>query len=187
MRKKTTIRPKQWCDKISQSLLGKKLSLEHRKKLSIAKKGKPSNRKGVLLNEKQRLRLKKVSFQKGNIPWNKGIPFYAIRGENNCNWKGGISKENNRNRMIIEYKLWRLGVLKRDFFTCRCCGARGGKLQAHHIKSFSRYKDLRYDINNGLTLCKKCHEKTDNYGYKSLIEDKNSTSILNRYEFMKGF
>ena len=40
------------------------------------------------------------------------------------------------------------------------CGKRGGDLQAHHIKRFVDYIELRTDISNGLTLCKECHDKT---------------------------
>lgn len=43
------------------------------------------------------------------------------------------------------------------------CKIKGGYLQAHHIKSFSNFPDLRFDINNGLTLCLPCHKKTDTF------------------------
>ena len=37
---------------------------------------------------------------------------------------------------------------------------------ADHIKDFALFPNLRLDINNGRTLCKSCHRKTDNYGFK---------------------
>ena len=32
-------------------------------------------------------------------------------------------------------------------------------LHAHHIKSFKDNESLRYDVNNGITLCGECHRK----------------------------
>ena len=38
--------------------------------------------------------------------------------------------------------------------TCEFCQQ---ELYAHHIKSFHEYPDLRFDVNNGVTLCRDCH------------------------------
>lgn len=69
-----------------------------------------------------------------------------------------------RLRMTEEYSDWRRDIFTRDKFTCQKCGKTNCYLEAHHIKSFSHYPDLRFDRNNGITLCEDCHKKTDNYG-----------------------
>lgn len=55
------------------------------------------------------------------------------------------------------YRDWRLAVFTRDDFTCQKCQQHGGKLEAHHIKKFHNFHDLRFEISNGLTLCRCCH------------------------------
>lgn len=61
-------------------------------------------------------------------------------------------------RRSEEYKAWRTAVFRRDDYTCQMCGARGVKVNAHHIKPFAEYHDLRIDVNNGITLCIACHK-----------------------------
>ena len=61
-------------------------------------------------------------------------------------------------RSSPEYKEWRQNVFRKDNYTCQECGERGGVLNAHHIKSFSEFPSLRYDENNGITLCHDCHK-----------------------------
>jgi len=69
-------------------------------------------------------------------------------------------KERKRYKHITiakEYKQWRKEVFVRDYFTCQICQKVGGYLQAHHIKSWAKYPKLRYEVSNGITLCKECH------------------------------
>lgn len=73
------------------------------------------------------------------------------------NYKGGISSENHIIRNSTEIKIWRSKVFKRDNYTCQHCNKKGGELNAHHIKTFAKFPELRFDVNNGLTLCKNCH------------------------------
>jgi len=56
------------------------------------------------------------------------------------------------------YKQWREFILKKDNYTCQLCGNRKF-IEAHHIMSFALYEATRYNIENGITLCKKCHKK----------------------------
>jgi endogenous inhibitor of DNA gyrase (YacG/DUF329 family) len=85
-------------------------------------------------------------------------------GEKHWNWKGGTSRAYKDGYYSVEYKQWRMGVFVRDAFTCQICGVVGGKLQAHHIKSFKNFPELRFVLDNGVCLCAECHRKTDNYG-----------------------
>src|SRR3990167_5056571 len=91
----------------------------------------------------------------GTIPaWNKGKPYLKIRGENHWQWKGGITPKNTAIRMSLEYKLWARTIKERDNFTCQVCRKRGnGIVHADHIKPFSLFPELRFDIDNGRTLC----------------------------------
>jgi 5-methylcytosine-specific restriction endonuclease McrA len=81
------------------------------------------------------------------------------RGANNHLWRGGINRQNDILRKRFEYKTWRTKVYQRDGYTCQCCGKQG-KLNAHHLYSFASYEELRYDVNNGITLCIDCHDST---------------------------
>ena len=84
-----------------------------------------------------------------------------------------------------KYKVWRFEVFKKDNFTCQECGQSAGNLEVHHKIEFhilleeflSEYNyldpfdredkkellklglkwDNFWDIDNGKTLCKKCH------------------------------
>jgi len=56
-----------------------------------------------------------------------------------------------------EYAEWRNLVFERDKYECVECGQVGGKLNAHHVKPYKKYVDLRLDVSNGITMCETCH------------------------------
>lgn len=82
-------------------------------------------------------------------------------GENSPVWikdRSKLAKRQERNDTT--YKEWRKKVWLRDNFKCKianpdCCG----RIEAHHILSWSEYPDLRYEINNGITLCHAHHPR----------------------------
>lgn len=115
-----------------------------------------------------------------------GISIRNIRGihkgSKNVNWKGGITKLQEQIRKKSKYTTWRKNIFIKDLYTCKICGKIGGKLQADHIKPFAlimqensvitleqaeQCEEL-WNVDNGRTLCIKCHKKTDTWGYKTV-------------------
>ena len=99
-------------------------------------------------------------------------------GESNPNWRGGNYPKLKAIRNSIEYKDWRREVFYRDKWSCVLCGYRSnGKndIDADHIKQFSLFPEIRFDVSNGRTLCKPCHKNTETYGNskKDIINNSN--------------
>ena len=133
-----------------------------RKKMSDAKKRNPPNNlfkkghkpycamKGKHLSDSAK---KMISDKKrGNCNKNQW-------GENNPFWKGGTTPENKRIRNTIDFRLWREAVFARDNWTCQKYGIRGGVLHPHHIQNFADHPELRFAIDNGITLSEKAHKE----------------------------
>lgn len=78
------------------------------------------------------------------------------KGENHWNWKNNKTPKNKKIRSSYKYQKWRKFVLERDNYKCTNCGA-VEKLEVHHIKHFAKSESGQTDVNNGITLCKKCH------------------------------
>ena len=110
---------------------------------------------------------KKISISgKGRIPWNKGKKVLQITGKNHFAWKGGIYDKDRKIDMGRKnYREWRKAVFARDNCECVWCGSTEN-LNADHIKSYSLYPELKYEVSNGRVLCESCHKTTDTYGSK---------------------
>ena len=78
-------------------------------------------------------------------------------------------KEREIERNTPEYPIWRKAIYERDNHTCQCCGDdKGHNLNAHHIANWADNPELRYDPDNGVTLCSTCHKAFHKkYGYKN--------------------
>lgn len=113
--------------------------------------------------------------------WRKGlIKRKKLYGNNNPAWRGGLTKLEKRIRECEKYEKWRKQIFERDDYTCQNCRKKGGRLHAHHIKAFvkllkenniSTLKEALnceelWDIDNGKTLCKRCHILTESYAKK---------------------
>lgn len=169
--------------KISKALSGKRKSKEARQRMSEIRKGKPTwwmkkglpnPMQGKKMSENINHKLAMEKFRGENNPmFGKKLTkeqklkisqsLLGKSGDKARNWRGGITPLNIIIRSSNRYKNWRISVFQRDNFTCQVCGKKGGTLHAHHIKPFSIYPELRFEINNGCTLCKVCHSKTETY------------------------
>lgn len=82
-------------------------------------------------------------------------------GENHWKWlkdRTLLKKDNLRNDSA--YKEWRKEVWERDGFKCRIADNKcNGRIEAHHILSWSEHLELRYKVNNGITLCHAHHPR----------------------------
>jgi 5-methylcytosine-specific restriction endonuclease McrA len=137
------------CRKVSNKGMKYNISDESHKKMSEYKKGKP-------LCLKHRENISK-----------------ANRGSNSYSWKGGVTKLNRLIRFSFEYRQWRSDVFTRDNFICQWCDSKG-YLEAHHLKALWQIIEENniqnidqafaceelWNINNGITLCEECHNKT---------------------------
>jgi hypothetical protein len=81
----------------------------------------------------------------------------TLLGKSNPNYKFGHYTNNFCS--TVKYKQWKKDVMCRDAFSCQICNNKSN-LYAHHIKPKRNYPELVYDVSNGITLCKTCHENT---------------------------
>ncbi len=139
--------------------IGRKLSMEHRRKLSEAFKGRTPWNKGKKMSDSMRSKLsrtRKKLFKEGKLKiWNKNKSYK--KGEEHWNWKGGITSVNRRIRSGFQWKKWREEVFSRDNYTCQICGATNCELHPHHILERAKFPELQFEVYNGITLCKECH------------------------------
>ena len=54
-----------------------------------------------------------------------------------------------------DYRLWRVGVIRRDK-VCKICGS-NKRRHAHHLNHATFFILLRFKLDNGICLCGKCH------------------------------
>ena len=153
---------------------GTKHSVDVREKMRIAHTGIKNHFYGKIHTSETR---EKISIaNKGIIPWNKGLKLseehrkklslakrkYFDTGKHPHNWiENRTERMDNHNlRCCHKWAIWRGEVFERDKYTCRECGVSGVYLEPHHINPIRLDKKNIYNKNNGITLCRPCHQKT---------------------------
>ena len=142
--------------------------------------GKPGTRKGVKLTQEIKDKMRQSNLGQKRSDETKRKCGLSHSGSKCHWWKGGVTDENEIARKNLEYQLWQKANFLRDNFECQKCGHHGGELCAHHINNFSDFIELRYAIDNGITMCKKCHDEFHKkYGYKNNTKGQLEEYLIN--------
>lgn len=159
--------------------LGRKHSKEFGEKISRSKKGMKAvggffkkghkkmgdcgNKKGFRHTEESILKMR-LSARKGeNHPLSQWAKEHG--GKLHPKWIEDRTKlkrynDSSKDRRSYAYKDWRLQVYKRDDYKCKINNLDcSGRIIAHHILPWINYPELRYEINNGITLCQAHHPR----------------------------
>jgi 5-methylcytosine-specific restriction endonuclease McrA len=78
---------------------------------------------------------------------------FRYSGKDHPNYRADSRRKNRGG----SHHKWAGAVISRDKATCQHCGATEIELHAHHIKPYRDFPDSRFDVDNGMTLCFKCH------------------------------
>jgi hypothetical protein len=160
-------------------MMGHPVSAETKRRISLALIGKPNLHKSHKLSAEAKAKISSANIGRPNSEEAKRKISIALTGRSisaetreklsvahkgkigpsSSHWLGGITPINMVIRHCDDYVAWRTAVFQSDNYTCQECGQRGVPLEAHHIKSFAHYPELRFDVDNGITLCEKCHHK----------------------------
>lgn len=153
---------------INGATLGEKYGCSRGAILNVIK------RQGVAKKTRKNLLGDKFVGEKNPNYGNRGV----IAGANNVRWIPDRTKLKDKLhealRASYKYKQWRGEVFSRDKYTCVVCCQKGGCLEAHHIIKMSTliHKnnvhtydramdcDVLWNVGNGVTLCRECHDKT---------------------------
>ncbi len=104
----------------------------------------------------------------------------AWAGANNPHWKGGLTAANLSARSSGAYMEWKRDALALADNKCQACGVTKGTvckccghkttLHVHHVKSFARHPEYRFDPTNSEVLCSRCHDSRHNGKSRELLE-----------------
>ena len=173
-------REKIYCSRscLYKSYIGKKLNYYSSR--SLGKKRSQESKIKQSLVAKQRGIGK---WMKGRPKYKNAYSF--PKGEKHPFWKGGVTSLYNVIKSIPQYKKWRKDVFRRDKWICQECKYKIRNIEAHHkisfkllfenfLKQYSQFSPIEdketlvrlsftyepfWDVNNGITLCKECHNK----------------------------
>ena len=112
---------------------------------------------------KDKIRLSRIGYKMSQTTKEKIS--MANRGANNYQWikDRTLLKDDHKDRGGQFHKEWSKNVRNRDNWSCRIADINcDGKVVAHHILPWRDFLELRYEVNNGITLCHFHHPRKRN-------------------------
>lgn len=98
-------------------------------------------RRGHSEESKKKISIGSIGKHSGSLAWN---------------WKEDrtLLVTNEKKHLCIRYREWARSVKNRDNWKCKIGDSNcSGRLEAHYILRWSKFPELRYEVNNGITLC----------------------------------
>jgi hypothetical protein len=134
---------------------------EHSRNLSLAHRGKRLSQQ-ARTKLSQKMQGNTNGFKAGSVPWNKNKKRPEVSGERHWNWnpdRSGVLKPVEKQaRAKFEAINWANLVKRRDGSKCQLADDTcSEQLDAHHILPWREHPALRFDLNNGITLCSRHH------------------------------
>lgn len=149
--------------------LGKKQSPEHIANRVLGCGGKCGNKKGFRHTQETK---DKISKNSAKFYLGKKLSREHVENmmKNQIYYSGEKSRRYVKDRSKLKInrrhsydslcKEWAKKIKNRDHWKCLMSNPDcSGRLEAHHILSWRDYPELRYDVNNGITLCKFHHPR----------------------------
>ena len=114
-----------------------------------------------------------------------------MRWKKGNRWKGskGELRYKTWRKMVFELNKRKVGLSK--YYVCVKCNKKRKTtrvLHAHHIYSWDRFQEKRYDSKNGVVLCIKCHNRFHRkYRFEALDKPNLLLEYLNGNKAVKDY
>lgn len=157
IRKKQKVYRENNKDKIKENAIKNKLKIkEYRKKYNQINKERMANqRREYYIKNKHVMNAYSIEYY-------KKYPERRLSGIKRHFEKYGKTFNMNSNEFQYALQSWSKTIKKLDNYMCKNCSSKEN-LHSHHIKPKILFPELALDLDNGVTLCKPCHEKIHGY------------------------
>jgi ribosomal protein L37AE/L43A len=78
-------------------------------------------------------------------------------GEGNHRYNPDITDEQRAKQRTRLHDNWAVEVKELANYVCDKCGDTENAKVAHHLQAYAKYEESRYDVSNGVCLCRSCH------------------------------